>query len=462
MEIPQQTAQVTGPVSGGTKGWPFAASMLDIAALGYEEAEYLIEGEACRYAQVPGTDWGRDGRWHAQATETAAYRTRFLVYRPTDPEKFNGTVIVTWNNVTAGYELFGADSAEIFEGGYALVCATVQKVGIEGLPPLHQGLAQWDSQRYGELAISGDDYSYDIYTQIGRAVGPARDSKGADPMAGMTVERVIAQGASQSAGRLGTYYNAIAPLTSVFDGYVLSIYFGRGTALEVGEAVVNINDSTAYSSPADQLAGTNLLRDDLAVPAFIVNSELEAIACHGVRQPDSDTLRWWETAGTCHVSQQSRAAREDMAQRDQLVTRPGEESINAVPIAPLYDAAYFHMHHWLKDGLKPPIAPRINFSGKPPVVERDDDGIATGGIRWPQVEAPIATNSAIPLSEDIFAYLGGSSQPFAQSRLQTLYDNKSAFLKQFESAAAEAVAAGFLRPREVARLVQEAADRWPD
>ena len=49
------------------------------------------------------------------------FTTRLLVYRPADPERFNGTVVVSWNNVTAGYELFGAESAEFLEGGYAVV-----------------------------------------------------------------------------------------------------------------------------------------------------------------------------------------------------------------------------------------------------------------------------------------------------------------------------------------------------
>ncbi|NJN50635.1 MAG: hypothetical protein HC809_01405 [Gammaproteobacteria bacterium] len=217
-----KTGVVSGPLHGGKRGWPFAASMLDVKALGYEEHEYLITGEATRYRQVAGSQWGRDGRWQVEPAGTAAYTTRLLVYRPTDPKRFNGTVIVTWNNVTAGYELFGADSAEIFEGGFALVCATVQRVGIEGLPPVRQGLAAWDPERYGSLSIASDDYSYDIYTQIGRAVGPQRNQT-CDPLGGLAVKRVVAQGASQSAGRLATYYNAIAPLQSAYDGFVLCI-----------------------------------------------------------------------------------------------------------------------------------------------------------------------------------------------------------------------------------------------
>jgi hypothetical protein len=105
-----------------------------------------------------------------------------LVYRPADPARFNGTVILTWNNVSAGYDLFSAESLEIFEGGFALACLTTQKVGIAGLPPEPQGLAAWDPERYGALSIPGDDYSYDIFTQGALAVGRRRPRQPVDPM----------------------------------------------------------------------------------------------------------------------------------------------------------------------------------------------------------------------------------------------------------------------------------------
>lgn len=460
MGSPQHTV-ITGPVTGGKRGWPFAGSMLDIKALGYEEAEYFVDGHATCYRQAERSDWGRDGRWQVERAAIAPYRTRFLVYRPVSPERFNGTVVVTWNNVTAGFELFGADSRELFEGGYALVCASVQKVGIDGLPPVRQGLAAWDPERYGTLNIPGDDYSYDIYAQIGRVVGPRRDPGSIDPMAGLRVERVIAQGASQSAGRLGTYVNALGPDDEVFDGYILCIYFGSGTPIQVGEAVVNINQPAFQGSVAEAMRGRNLIRDDLKKPVFIVNSELEAISCHGVRQPDSDHLRWWEAAGTCHVSRQMSLYRQRMFERDQVVSRPLAEGINAVPMGPLYDAAFHHMHRWLKDAVAPPVQPRIEFTGDPAEVRRDADGIAFGGIRLPQVDVPLAHNSAISQAEGITAYLDGMSRPFSPEQVRARYGNQKTFLERFEAAARTAVDAGVLMEREVDRLREEAAASWP-
>jgi len=442
-------------LSGG-RGRPFAASMLEIARFGYTEAEYALEGTATRYRLATGAELTRDGHWPSEPAGTAAFRTRLLIYRPTDPARFNGTVVLSWNNVSAGYDLFGAESLELFEGGFALACLTTQKVGIVGLPPEPQGLAAWDPARYGTLGIPSDDYSYDIFTQGARAVGPNRSRQPVDPMGGLEVGRVVAFGASQSAGRLATYLNAVQPLERALDAFILAIYFGTGSALEVGDAVVNLN----LVRPGQRLRGSNLLRDDLGVPVFVVNSELEAIACYPVRQPDSDTFRYWESAGTCHVSHQVTRDREKKLLRDGVKAPPLAEGINRIPITPLYEAAFHHIQRWLFDGTPPPTQPKLEFAGDPPQLVRDAHGIAVGGIRLPQVEVPIATNSAIPRAPDIFAYLRGSWSPFSADKLRALYGDKVAFRTEFESAAKRAVEAGVLLPRDAAALIAEASDSY--
>ncbi|MDZ7669477.1 MAG: alpha/beta hydrolase domain-containing protein [Gammaproteobacteria bacterium] len=455
----ETTATVEGPVEGGKHGWPFAASLRDVAALGYEEVEYFLAGTAKRYRDVNDSMSRRDGYWEAEEAGQAEFRTRMLVYRPRDPARFNGTVILNWNNVTAGYDLFGAESLELFEGGFAVVFLTTQKVGIEGLPPVRQGLAHWDPERYGTLFIPSDDYAYDVFTQAALAVGPDRD-RDPDPLGGLNVQRVIGWGASQSAGRLATYLNAIQPLTQALDGCILAIYFGRGTPLEVGDTVVNINERPAGATQ-NQLVGSNLIRDDLDIPVFVVNSELEAMACYRVRQPDTDTFRYWEAAGTCHVSQQVQHTRETLQERDGLKGRPMDPDVNAVPMGLLYDAVFHHMQRWMAEGIAPPVQPKIEFAGEPPQIVRDEHGIATGGIRLPQVEVPLATNSAIPRGEGIFALLGGSCEPFPADKVRALYGDEAAFLAQFEAAAQRAMEAQVLRPRDVPLLVEEARGLWP-
>ena len=66
----------------------------------YREQEYFIAGTATAY-QAQGA-LNQDGTWSVTPAGTAPYKTRLLVREPTDPKKFNGTVVVEWLNVTAG------------------------------------------------------------------------------------------------------------------------------------------------------------------------------------------------------------------------------------------------------------------------------------------------------------------------------------------------------------------------
>lgn len=208
--------RVSGPVTGGAKGWPFGGPAVDLARRGYRQDEFFLEGTAHRYGPAPGTDLGHDGRWRLEQRASAAYKTRLVVIRPEDPGLFNGTVVVLWNNVTAGYENFGGgDSLEAFEGGYAYAAVSAQRVGIHGVGEHPQGLLAWDPERYESLSIPSDDFSYDIYTQAAAAVAADRPCTDVDPMGGLEVRRLLAQGASQSAARLATYCNGIQPLSRV-------------------------------------------------------------------------------------------------------------------------------------------------------------------------------------------------------------------------------------------------------
>ena len=132
--------QVVGPVTQG-KGWAFGGPTMELARWGYRQDEFFLEGTAVRYGQVPGSELGRDGRWELEPRGAAPFATRIVVVRPEDPAAFNGTVIVLWNNVTAGYENFGGgDSLEVFENGFAYAAVSAQRVGVHGAGESPQGL----------------------------------------------------------------------------------------------------------------------------------------------------------------------------------------------------------------------------------------------------------------------------------------------------------------------------------
>ena len=425
-------ATLSGPITGGERGAPFAA--VNVADRGYLTEEYFLEGEATAYELVDGTH-SADGRWRTRASEQKAdFKTRMLVVRPEDASAFNGTVIVFWLNVTAGFEL-GSASDEALRG-YAWVGVSAQKVGVHGFPQNPGGLKAWDPKRYGSLEHPGDAYSYDIFTQVAAAIGPDRDRQGLDPMGGLEVERLIAAGASQSAARLRTYINGVHPLTGVFDGFLPFIDFG---------GVVPFASEGGGGRRGRSLAS---VRSDLDVPVIVVNSETELNSYYPVREPDSDRFRLWEVPGTSHVS----------------VARPAERTVdgsNWLSYTPVYQAAIRHLHLWIRDGVEPPKMPRVEMkAGDPnPEVVRDEHGNAVGGIRLPEVEAPTASHSGFGTQREgtRFGFLYGTATDFDGEELADLYPDSESYLDAWNAALDGAIEQGMILPEDAPKMRERAA-----
>jgi hypothetical protein len=450
---------VSGPVTGGEKGWPFGRPSRDFDAVGYREEEYFLEGTATSFRPRPATDLDWRGRWEVEPADTAPYRTRFVVYRPIDSRSFNGTVLVSWNNVSAGFDGYTVDSPEVLESGCAYVAVSAQRAGVHGMGEHPMGLVSWDRLRYGALSIPSDDYSFDIFTQAGRAVAADRSHLPVDPLGGLEVRHLVAIGGSQSASRLSAYINAVQPQAQVFDAFLPFLYFGGGSPLEVGEEVFNPAAGRLERSSLPMVPC--LIRDDIDALVMIVNSEVEAISCYSVRQPDTSRFRYWEAAGTAHVSLQSMRARAAAVSHD--VGNAAEADftgINEVPLNPVVEAAHRWVRLWLETGTPPPIQPRIEFAGAPAKVVRDSHGIARGGIRLPQVEVPLATNSAVPASGNPLGFLGGSCVPFTTGKVRALYGNVDTYLSRFEQATRAAEKAGVVLARDVEPLLSEAREAY--
>ena len=428
----QSPATLSGPITGGERGAPFAA--VSVADRGYLVEEYFLEGEATAYELADGTQ-GADGKWTTRtSSDKADFRTRMLVFRPEDPSAFNGTVIVFWLNVTAGFEL-GSPSDEALRG-YAWVGVSAQKVGVHGFPQNPRGLKAWDPKRYGSLEHPGDAYSYDIFTQVAAAIGPERDRQGLDPMGGLEVERLIAAGASQSAARLRTYINGVHPLTGAFDGFLPFIDFG---------GVVPFASDLGGGRRERRRAA---VRADLDVPVIVVNSETELTSYYSVREPDSDRFRLWEVAGTSHVS----AARPK---------EPTVEGSNWLSYSPVYQAAVRHLDRWIRDGVEPPSMPRVEMKAGDPNAEvvRDEHGNAVGGIRLPELETPTASHSGFGTQREgtRFGFLYGTATDFDSEQLAALYPDSKHYLDAWNAALDSAIEQGMILPEDAPEMRERAA-----
>jgi hypothetical protein len=284
-------------------------------------------------------------------------------------------------------------------------------------------------------------------------------------MGGLEVQRLVAQGASQSAARLATYLNGVQPLTGRFDAFFLVMYFGGGAPLEVGDEVMTLQADVAEGQRPRIPEGVHLLRDDLGIPVMVMNTECEATACYGVRQADTDTFRYWEIAGASHVSLPAMASSAPRMERDfgfaPPLDDPSLQAINHVSIAPVADAALHQLEIWVRDGTPPPVQRPIEFAGSPPQIERDADGIAKDGLRLPQVDAPLAHNSAIRRTPDVFARLVGTYEAFPAEEVRRRYGTREGYLARYEEAARAAVASGVVLPRDVEAMLAEADAAFP-
>jgi len=437
------------------------AQNFDLATVGYEQAEYFLEGTATAFTNV--SELGMDGFWTVEPGEQAMYRTRIVVYRPIDPADFSGDVLVEWLNVTAGFETppsFGTGQLEMRRGGAVWIGASVQIVGIEGSPggllPLH--LKAVDPARYGSLSHPGDSFSYDIFSQIAQAI---RNPEGIDPLDGLEAERLIAYGESQSAGRLVTYVNAIHPLFNTFDGYMIHSR-GDGASALSQEPQVEITTPEAV-----------LVRTDLNVPVMIFETETDVVLLGYVdaRQPDTDLLRTWEVAGTAHGDLYTFVTGRDDATGEPVFASVVEERsvlgfitcdrpMNNGPHHYVFNTAVRALNDWVATGTPPPQSPRLEVNDDGSDFLFDGLGNVLGGIRTPYVDAPSAILRGDENTGSGFCFLFGSTDLFDAAQMASLYVDEAGYVEAVTEATEAAVAAGFLLPEDAQAIIAWAPEQW--
>lgn len=424
---------VTGPITEGLRGHALWDSWYDLAELGYVEEEYFVSGTAKSFP----------------TTTPADYTTRIIVRRPANAADFNGTVLLDWVNVTAQFEnaVDTLESHELFHReGFAYVHVSAQAAGLCCLPGLTP--KTWDPVRYEAIAHPGDDYAFDMFSQIAKAM---KSPRGANPMGGLRVSKVLAMGQSQSGTRLHDYIAEVQDEAGVIDGFLVH---------------------------ADGGANKQYPRDP-AVPVIQLMSEREAT-------PEAPNVtrnyRLWEVAGAAHqdfwvgyhqVFGASRRAvlslpRQPASADDQLHAVAGGygEQIHPLsftcvvagtqfPLRYVVNAAIYHLDRWVKTGALPPDGPRYAFEGGE--LARDGFGNALGGIRLPPIDVPVARYDSARCD------LGGITIPFTELELQQLYPTHADYYCRMREATLRSIGEGFLLREDAEDLmtrVEAARNRW--
>jgi alpha/beta hydrolase family protein len=443
---------VTGPVASvGIPGTPahnytFFATTHDLASHGYVEEEFFVEGTANRYTTPP------------QATATIVdgnhpFKTRLVVRRPADAKRFNGTVLVEWNNVTNGFDaenVWFFAWEHILRDGYIWVGVSAQNVGVTALK-------KFSGERYGTLdvtdggTVSGDGLSFDIFSQAGQAI---KSPGTIDVLRGLKPRHVFAIGESQSASRLSTYVNSIHPLAKVYDGFLL---------------LSSLNQK---------------IRTDLNAPVWKISTEYDVGAGEASsRQADTDMVRSWEVAGTAHVDHHLRQSREPLELRDNATSSEATMSPTCgvptigtrVPVQYVVASAFDLLVKWVEKKTAPPTAPplvtttteRSASTAETPAsgagrggrnqitISRDANGLASGGIRLAEVAVPTGLNVGTNSGPGA-CVRWGYYKPFDVAMLNKLYPTHAAYVSAVERVTNENLRAGYILKADAERTIQDA------
>ena len=456
--VPMTLAGVTvtgpSPVGSPTFNNTLYGTSFDLSKVGYEKSQFFLSGTAHSY--VPVSPLTSDGKWKIGTGVSAAYTTRIAVYRPIDPKKFNGTVVVEWLNVSGGTDDapdWTLSHNQLVRDGFAWVGVTAQQVGVDSAKST-------DPAEYSSLSHPGDTFSYDIFSQAGLAV---RDDA-ARILAGLHPHTLIAAGESQSAGRLMTYIDAVQPITHAYQGFLVHSQFGTGAPLSQAP-------QTNYSAP-----NPTTIRSDIGVPVFEFETETDVDNSNltdRLHYGDPTWFRLWEIAGSSHYDYYGLAigpndtgngqgAVDNLVAMQSPTRTPTGGFSCAVPINTggthwALDAAVYWLNRWVVHGTPPPRAPVLATTHVSPVVYTlDANGNVIGGVRTPQVDAPIAALGSQGNSGG-FCFLFGSTVPYSAAHLASLYKTHGQFVSAWASAVHRDGADGFLLPADQVELLHSAA-----
>jgi hypothetical protein len=480
--VPVPTVQ--GPILPSSGISLIGSTLFTLKSVGYEQSEFFLSGTATSYTSAKPLT--KSGKWTVKAATKAPYKTRIVVYRPIDPKRFDGTVVVEWFNETGGTDAAAAwlqSHIQMIRSGMVYIGVDAQSGGINGEAgsiASTQGagaIKVADPSRYGTLTAPDDSFSYSIFEQVGNAI----HVDGTRILGGLKAKRYLALGESQSAFRLTTYIDALQPSSAgIYDAYFV---YSRG-----GNAA-NLSQSPQATIPAPT---PTYIRTDLHVPVFLFETETDVLLLGYVvaRQPPTRYIREWEVAGTAHddsygllYSRSDTGNGKSDTEAFQSMLTPSEHPIPGIvdcgaPInagSHTYElrAAMAAVNRWMTTGTPPPQSPRLAVTKAHPTrYVTNSNGNVVGGIRTPQVQVPVASlsglgqpGSPVPsapgnvssLSAGTLCGIFGTTTPFSAAKLKALYPTHATFVRKWNAATAALVRQGYLLPADARTLDRVAA-----
>ncbi len=427
----------------------------NVEHLGYGAEEYLLCGRANTYAPVamadapnmltrdmPADMARRESYVRPILKANAPYCTRVLLYRPSDPARFSGRVVV--------------ETAHPLDGGRAIVWSQLSGyfaqhgdiyLGIAS-PVTFESLKTSNPKRYARLQGADATQLWGMIAQLGALV-----KSGHFPgIPRVRLHTLLLTGYSWTGVAVTTFANfhhddaRLAARTPVFDGYV---------------TIAN----SMYVRPID-----------VPVIRIMTQSDFNSFGGLNNRREDSDDLdsrfRLWEVTGASHLNASpviEPGASPWVAAKPVIEPRnlprfsasecqrdfPAGWGPNTLPLNYVMVSAFEHIDRWIHGGPPPPRAARIETAADGSA-KTDSDGNALGGLRLPEIAVPAARYGTAGGA----CFLYGYRLPFDAARLRELYGTQDRYLGQVAAAARAQVEQGWLRSEE-ANLIEDTARQVP-
>jgi hypothetical protein len=445
--IPAVEGPLADSATAGTLVW-------GVGKFDYIAEEYLIAGRADVYEAVAMADASnmltrdipkdmarRDDYARPVLKPAAAYVTRIIIYRPREPKRFSGTVVI--------------ETSHPLQGGLAIVWSNISGYFAQrgdiyisiAHPVTFDSLRGSNPVRYGRLTAVDPTQLWGMIAQTGALI---KAGGATSPLKHYRIREVFLTGYSYTGVAAATFANfhhdgaRLADGRHVFDGYLPMA-------------------NSMYVRPID-----------VPVIRIMTQSDFDSFGGLNNRRPDGDTpgdqFRLWEVAGASHLNASPViepgadpwVAATALTEPPNLphfsssdCTRdfpPGFEP-NTLPLSFVMVSAFEHLTAWVRNGRAPPRFDRLqtNPDGS---LKTDANGNADGGLRLPQLTVPSARYGTAKGA----CFLYGYRLPFEPQRMTAIYGTPSQFAKALGAEARAQGQRGWLRPQE-AQLIEQAAQR---
>jgi Alpha/beta hydrolase domain len=462
--------------------------------------EGRVTGELRPSEKIPDLD-----KAPKSAKGMVEYSAKVTLIFPRNPKSGNGALLVDIPNRGRAYAqaLYNSPRDEPFESGtYEVGTGFLQDHGFSVAE------VQWELGQGAELPSFTDGSGQKRFVEgVGFAIvrdaadfltHAAADGAGtANPLQG-AIKRTLASGKSQSGRYLKTFlFNGFNMVDGrrVFDGMHVFVsgagmlpIMQSGTGPQssatgapsfedpefrgVHEDVLTIGDIIKRVKSRGEKPPLMLMINS-TTDYFSLRASLSRTGAEGTaEQPFPDNVRVYDIAGASHVVLRKANCQLPPARLDW---------------SPVSRATLLHLDDWVAKGTEPPksrLMPLEEAKGDPTVLrapahlakaiieipKRDEDGNAVGGVRLPDMQAPLGVNARQnpPLSFQCMLAGAYVAFPLSQADADAAHDThrpvlaryktRNDYVDRIRTAARDLERDGFLLPDDAAIIIQSAAE----